>query len=161
ATPAGQALLEDVRERVHKLDLGSRFPVRLSWLAALLPVGGILLAVLAVWYNPTPAQARNDERGPEQPPANPAEIENKLDKLAVRKPTESQPEEKADLSRDRKEIDADLDKLAQQKPANKEQMQKMAAEMTALENKIKDREKALAEKNQALKDQLKNLSKMT
>src|SRR5262249_22013066 len=31
ATPAGQALLADVNQRLAQLDVGSRFPVRMSW----------------------------------------------------------------------------------------------------------------------------------
>src|SRR5262249_13360458 len=43
ATPAGQALLQDATQRVSNLDVGSRFPVRMSWSAALVPVCAVLL----------------------------------------------------------------------------------------------------------------------
>src|SRR5262245_31172005 len=38
ASPAGQALLADVAQKIHDLDVGSRFPVRMSWSVALVPV---------------------------------------------------------------------------------------------------------------------------
>src|SRR5262249_29018719 len=57
ATPAGQALLEDVNHRIGKLDVGERFPVRMSWSATLVPAGAALLAVVAIFYKPNFTQA--------------------------------------------------------------------------------------------------------
>jgi hypothetical protein len=34
ASPAGQALLADVNQRIAEIDVGSRFPIRVSWTAA-------------------------------------------------------------------------------------------------------------------------------
>src|SRR5262249_18628601 len=41
ATPAGQALLADANQRVAELDVNSRFPVRLTWQAALVPAAAL------------------------------------------------------------------------------------------------------------------------
>jgi hypothetical protein len=85
-SPAGQALLADVTERVAKLDVGSRFPLRMSWTAGLVPACAVALALVAIFYQPprSPARARaNDEPTPiaaEQKP----DIDKKVDLL--RKP---------------------------------------------------------------------------
>src|SRR5262249_44614410 len=56
-TPAGQALLADVNQRIHDLDVGSRFPIRLTWTAALVPACAAFLALVAVFYQPIKGQA--------------------------------------------------------------------------------------------------------
>ena len=68
-SPAGQALLADVNQRINDLDVGSRFPVRLSWSAALVPVCAALLAVVAIFYQPIKGQARTTARNTGSEPA--------------------------------------------------------------------------------------------
>src|SRR5262245_60440754 len=46
-TPAAQALLADVNQRIDQLDIRSRFPVRVSWRATAAPVGAAVLAIAA------------------------------------------------------------------------------------------------------------------
>src|SRR5262245_6545140 len=51
---AAQALLADVNRRVAGLDVPARFPVRLSWAAAVVPACAAALVLLAFFYQPGP-----------------------------------------------------------------------------------------------------------
>jgi hypothetical protein len=160
ATAAGQALLEDVNQRVAKIDVADKFPVRMSWQAVLVPVAGVLLALVTLFYQPNTNQANaNSTPEAQQPIANQAEIQKKLEKLA-KKPTEIKSGEPQEKSEKMKEIDSDLDKIVNKQPTNKEQLRQLAKDMTDLEADMKKREKDLKEKQNALKEQLKNLGRM-
>jgi hypothetical protein len=161
ATPAGQALLQDATQRVSGLDVGSRFPVRMSWSTALVPVCAILLAVVALFYEPTKSQAtasiKDDSK---QPPTNAAEIEKKMRDLkkGLREKAEVA---KGEKSEEIQKFEAELDKIANRPHENKEQIKERVREMTELEEAMKGREKELAEKARALKNQLQRMDKMT
>src|SRR5262249_46788777 len=160
STAAGQALLEDVTQRVAKIDVAEKFPVRMSWQAVLVPAAGVLLALVALFYQPNTNQANaNSVEEGKQPVANATEIEKKKEKLA-KKPTEIKPGEPQEKSEKMKEIDAELDKIVHKPSTNKEQLRQLAKDMTDLEADMKKREKELREKSTALKEQLKNLGRM-
>lgn len=158
ASPAGQALLADVNGRLDRLDVGSRFPLRLTWSAALVPVGAALLAVIAVFYEPPRSQAtvarKNDET---QKPSNATEIEKKMRELRRRevKPTEKQRSEEIER------LEQEMLKIANKPRESKEQLRERVKEMTALEDQMKQREKQLADKMQSLRQQLKQMDKMS
>ena len=158
-TPAAQALLADVNHRVGQLDVGSRFPLRVSWAAALAPACAALLAIAAFYYQPAPSLATT---GPGEdsarPVANAAEIEQKINKLK-KKDLERKPNQKA-VSEDLKRIEAELDQIANKPRDTKDQLRERIKEMTALEDLIKNREKDLAEKSRALKQQLQQMDRM-
>src|SRR5262249_39724104 len=87
---AGQALLADVQERVNKLDIAGKFPIFAalrSWSTAFVPAAAVLLALVALFYEPPLSTAKAD--GPDelkQPPANQAEIAQKFNKLTKKPP---------------------------------------------------------------------------
>jgi len=121
ATPAGQALLADVNQRINDLDVGSRFPVRMGWTAVLVPACGALLALVAVFYQPIKSQARTTARNEgTEPAANAADIDRKMQQLkktiAEKKPTE-QPR-----SEELERLIGELDKLASRPRDTKEQI---------------------------------------
>jgi hypothetical protein len=160
STAAGQALLEDVNQRVAKIDVGEKFPVRMSWQAVLVPAAGSLLVLVALFYQPNTNQANaNPVDDGQQPVANQAEIQKKLEKLA-KKPTDSKSGEPQEKSETMQHIDADLEKIVNKPPNNKDQLRQLAKDMTDLEADIKKHEKELREKSNALKEQLKNLGRM-
>jgi hypothetical protein len=160
STAAGQALLEDVNQRVAKIDVAEKFPVRMSWQAVLVPVAAVLLVMVALFYQPNTNQANaNSVDEAKQPIANQADIEKKKEKLA-KKPSEIKPGEPQEKSEKMKEIDADLEKIVNKPTGNKEQLRQLAKDMTDLEADMKKREKELREKSNALKEQLKNLGRM-
>ncbi len=53
ASPAGQALLADVEQRLAAVRVSDRFPVALPWKpAALLPLAGLAVALIVLFWNP-------------------------------------------------------------------------------------------------------------
>jgi hypothetical protein len=157
ATPAGQALLEDANQRVRDLDVGSRFPLRMSWTAALVPACAALLAMIALFYQPSNSQAKagfaNDAK---QPPANAAEIEKKMSELAKKTPRERPPEAKA-KSEELERLEAELEKIANRPRGTKEEIRERLKDMTALEEQMKAMQKEMGEKARSLQQQLKRL----
>ena len=72
STAAAQALLADVNDRVSKIDVGSRFPLRVSWITGLAPAvaaivgaGGLLLPA-AVEPGHHPRNRGEGSRAPER-----------------------------------------------------------------------------------------------
>jgi uncharacterized coiled-coil DUF342 family protein len=160
-TPAAAALLEDVNQRIEKLDVGSRFPVRVSWITTLSPVVAVGLALAAFTYHPTSTQAKPDLTSDEiakSPPANQAEIERKMHDL-IKKKTEK-PLVSKEMAEELKQIDAKLEEIAKRPRNTQEQLRERIKEMTALEDLLKDREREMADKNRALKEKLKQLDNL-
>jgi tetratricopeptide (TPR) repeat protein len=160
-SPAGQALLEDVNERVQRLDVSSRFPVRLSWSAALVPACALLLLFGAFFLEPLKSQAKSngDSTSLDKPPPNAEEIQEKLKRLAAK------PADKKDDTQDKsdklRQIEAELDKLVNKPHDTKQDLRERTEEINDLEAEMKQRQKDLADKNQALKEQLKNLDRFS
>ena len=160
ASPAGQALLADVNQRINNLDVGSRFPIRVGWPAALVPACVALLALVAVFYQPIKSQARTTAHNEATEPApNAADIERKMQQLkksiAEKKPAD-QPK-----SEELERLIGELDKIAGRPRDTKEQIRERVKEMTALEEQMKLREKEMAEKARSLKEQLHRLDAST
>jgi uncharacterized coiled-coil DUF342 family protein len=161
-SPAAAALLEDVNQRIEKLDVGSRFPLRVSWITTLCPVIAAGLAIAAFSYHPTPTQAKTEPTAEEiakSPPANQAEIDQKMHDM-IKKRTEN-PQVSKEMSEELKQIEARLEEIANRPRNTQEQLRDRIKEMTALEDLLKDREKEMAEKNRALKEQLKQLDNLS
>jgi hypothetical protein len=159
-TPAGKALLADVNQRINDLDVGSRFPIRIGWTAALVPACGILLAVVAVFYQPIQSQARTTaHRDGAEPAPNAAEIDRKMQQLK-KTIAEKRPSERA-RSEELERLIGELDKIANRPRDTKEQIRERVKEMTSLEEQMKLREKEMAEKTRSLKEQLRRLDLST
>jgi uncharacterized coiled-coil DUF342 family protein len=154
-TPAAHALLEDVNQRVSHLNVGTGFPVRVSWLTTLAPVCAAVLAAAAFFYQPSPSAATTGTNDSSQPPKNAAEIEQKLSQL--KKKLQERPKSDRPLSQELREIDAKLDEIANRPRATKEQLRDRIKEMTALEDQLQNREKEWADKVRSLKQQLRQI----
>jgi hypothetical protein len=158
-TPAAQALLADVNQRVEKLDVGSRFPVRASWVATVAPACAVVLAIAAFYYQPPSSQATP---GPtaniDQTPKNAEEIEQKINQLKKKAPAR-RPLNRPSAQK-LEEIEAELDKIINRPRATKEQLKDRIKEMTAQEDKLKNLEKELADKSRSLKSQLHQMDQM-
>jgi hypothetical protein len=158
-TAVGQALLADVNQRVDGLDVGARFPVRMTWNAAVLPICVALLAVVALFYQPSQSKATAnipDDRT--QPPPNASEISQKMRELQKKVPERK--EVVKEKSEELKQLESELEKIANRPHETKEQIRERVKEMTALEDTMKGREKEMAEKARALQQQLSRLDKM-
>ncbi len=158
-SPAGQALLEDVNQRIKDLHVGSRFPLRVSWTAALVPVCAALLAVVAIFYDPTNSQvtaSTPDERN--QLPVNATEIDQKMKDL--KKKVREKPAVAKIKSQELEELEAELEKIANRPRGTKEEIRERVKEMTALEKTMQQREKEMAERARSLKKQLERLDSL-
>jgi uncharacterized coiled-coil DUF342 family protein len=159
ASPAAQALLADVNERIDQLDVGSRFPVRVSWLTTLAPACAVVLAVAAFYYQPPSSQANIGPKDPgAEAPKNAAEIEQKIAQLK-KKPAEKARADR-EMSEELRRIEAELDQIANRPRQTKEQLRERVKEMTALEDYLKNRERELTDRSRSLKTQLHQMDQM-
>jgi hypothetical protein len=159
-SPAARALLADVNQRVHGLDVPSRFPVGLSWFA-LAPLGAAgLLAVVAVFYDPAVAAAGSDPAAEQQQAANARQAEQKFARL--KKPlTPSWPKD-SPKSKELKELEQLWEKMLREplNPNDKDKLRERDEKLRPLEQKLKDRIadlKGKAARAAQLKDRLKQL----
>jgi hypothetical protein len=161
ALPAAQALLEDVNQRITKLDIGSRFPLRMSWTAALVPLSVAILALVALFYEPSRshAKAHSVASSLEQPP-NAAEIEQKLTQLS-KKPVHEKASSEKPRSEEIERLEAELEKIASRPHKTKEDIRERVKEMTALEDMMKARANELGEKSRGLQKQLQQLGRLS
>jgi len=158
-TPAGQALLADTNQRIRDLDVRSRFPVALTWMAVA-PVAAALLAGLALLYEPSQSQATvTPKEELSQPPANPTELAQKMNELKKR--NAERREAGKHKSEDLERLEAELEKIANKPRDTKEQLRERIKEMTALEEAMKNREKELSERSRSVKSQLQQMDKMS
>jgi hypothetical protein len=157
-SPAGLALSADVAERVAALDIRSRFPVRLSWRAALVPVGAAALALVAFFCELPPGVASGDSDKDRQQAAAALDIEQKVQELRKKGLKKDRP---PDASRDKELEDAWNKLLDKQIDLNdKEKVREQTRAMRSLEEKIRDRAQDLrpqVEKSQALARELRKL----
>jgi hypothetical protein len=156
STPAGQALLADVNQRVQPLKVAERFPVRLSWSTALVPVCAAVLAVIAVFYEPALGTATTGTgKDAKNAVANAPEIQKQLELLKKAPRTWAKDQDKSEKF---KEIEAAWDKLVNQPldPNNQEKVRERVQAMRDLEEKMKERADNLKSR-QALKQQLGKL----
>ncbi len=159
ATPAGQALLADANARIEPLRLSERFPVRVPRRAVLLPLALVALVLLAVWYKPNlaPPPSGNDPALVEYPLAA-AQIDKALRPL--QRPSEKKPGERP-KSEELQRLEAELDKLAQKPRDTKEQARALVKDLTHAEDEVRKRERELAERADALKDQMKQVERLS
>ncbi|HEY1861972.1 MAG TPA: hypothetical protein VGG61_16540, partial [Gemmataceae bacterium] len=160
ASPAGQALLADVNQRIAEIDVGSRFPVRMSWTAAMVPATALLLAAVAVFYEPPHGQAKTTQ-GDDVAVASATkdEMEKKLDKLA-KKDKQPKPEDppKSDKI---KELDEDIDQLLGKPRDNQDQLRERVKKAGEIEDKIKDDIKNRDDRADAIKEQLQQMDRLS
>jgi hypothetical protein len=156
-SPAGQALLADVNHRVAPLRIRDRFPLRLPRAAALVLLLALVLVLLAFFYEPSVNRGEAAEQQLAAEPAVKVDIERKLRQLQKKGELKSSDRPKsAELQR----LEADLDKLAQKPHETREQAREMVKDLTNAEDQIKKREKELAERADALKEQMRQLDRL-
>jgi hypothetical protein len=157
-SPAGIALLADVNQRVSALTVGTRFPLRLSWTAAVVPLCAALLAVVALFYEPFIDSRRTIASAKNKDTTNPDEIAKKFEDL--KKNTKNPWAKDEPKSKEDQEILKAWDKLISQPldPKDKDQVRERLQALKPLEDLINERMadlKAQAEKNKKFADQLK------
>jgi predicted nucleic acid-binding Zn-ribbon protein len=153
---AGQALAVDVQQRLTAIEVGGKFPIRLSRSAAVIPVCAALLAIVAFFFEPFWSSSHQAKGS--IPVAAAKEIQQQLDNLK-KVPFKNREEEPADAKdKDLKELENAWDKLVKQPPPkNENQIRERVQEMKSLEDRLKDRLDNLKGKTEDLKKQLKNI----
>ncbi len=152
---AAVALLADVDRRVAPLYVSDRFPIKVPWTAALVPAAAIAIVLLAFFYKPALNQAQagkeNDLTDP-QKLVNAAEAQKKLDKIVkkVANPKVDKPQSAAMSN-----IDKELEKLARKPLDTKDDVRDAQKDITGIEDAMKKRDKDLADRNEAFKDEMK------
>jgi uncharacterized coiled-coil DUF342 family protein len=156
SSAAGEALREDVAQRIAALEPTGQFPVRVSWSAAMVPVCAAVLALTASFFEPF--WRAEGSPGKTVPAATAKEIQNQLDnlkKVSLRKIDEQLQTE------DLRELENAWDKLVKQPPPKTEdQIRERIKEMRDIQDKLNDRIKKmkdLAAKNKDLKSQWQKL----
>ncbi|HTU90397.1 MAG TPA: hypothetical protein VMF69_10010, partial [Gemmataceae bacterium] len=159
ASSAGQALIADVDSRLGPLRMRDRFPVSIPWLATLLPVGAVVLVLLAFFYKPalTPTQAGSDQSLVDSPVAK-ARIEKALRPLHrnTAKKLGERPK-----SEELQRLEAELDRLSQKPHDTKEKARELVKDLTNAEDEVRKREKQLADRVDALKEQMKQAERLS
>jgi hypothetical protein len=162
-SPAGRALLADVNERIGPLDVKGRFPVRLTWPAALVPAAAAVLALVALFYEPQPGAAQGGPGADGRARAEAGDIEQKLKEIrkAVAKP---RPRDGSD-GKELKELEDAWNRLLDKRVdlRDTDKVREQVQSMRSLEEKLKDRAgslKAQVEKNQALLRQLQKVAQV-
>jgi septal ring factor EnvC (AmiA/AmiB activator) len=159
ATPAGVALLADAEGRVKHLHVRERFPVGLPWSSALVPAGGIAVALVAFFYHPSFPTAQGETAQNQVAPEKKKEIEKKLEELAKKPRTTVKPEERQ-KSEDLKRLEARLDEIAKKPRDTREQLRDRIKDLTPLEEEFKKLERDRTEKARMLQQQLQAKNKM-
>jgi len=159
-TPAGQALRKDVDQHISGLKVGERFPIRLSWLASMVPVGAAVLALVALFYEP-PVTSASLKKGDDlkKPPVNAAEISQKMDQLKRKIFDPEKPERQ--VSEKLKEFESEMEKIANKPTRTKEEVRERMKEMASLEDRMREHGKQLMDKDTSLKNQLKEMNKQS
>jgi hypothetical protein len=155
----GQALLADANERVANVDVRTRFPVRLSRTALIVPGCGLLLGLVAYFYNPTfsTAEVRQPQQKDERKFVPAREIVQDVNNLKKLTQTDWFKNPKTEEEKKRRQM---IEEALKIDPKNEEQQREQAEKIQQIKNEIKDRLddlKAEQERKKELQDQLKKL----
>jgi hypothetical protein len=160
ATPAGQALLADAEQRANQVRVADRFPVAVPWKpAAMLPVCGAALVLLALLWNPhfVPGSNGGDD---ENPPTEPNQaVEDQMKKLAQAKPAAKKGEDEP-KAEDLKRIEAEIEKFVQKPRDRRDEIQDRIKDATAIEAELQRQQKRQAERADALREALKQAERL-
>ncbi len=153
-TSAGRALVADVNNRVAPLRLAERFPIHLSWSALAVPITALLLVLLSVFYRPHRGgvQASDGNQPLTEDPALKQAIEQKKKDLLP--PPDDKKADKRPRDPDLKKIEGDVAELAQQPTDTKEQANKFIKDAAKAEEALRDAERQMAARNDAVKERL-------
>lgn len=158
-SPAAQALIADANERVARLDVPSRFPVRLSRKALIVPGCAVLLAVVALFYDPNLSTAQADPAKKKEERQFVLAKEVNQDVNNLKKLTQTKWFKNLTGDEDKK-LKEEIEQLLKLDPKSEDQAREMAQKIQQVKNNIQDRiddMKAEQEKKKELQNQLKKL----
>jgi hypothetical protein len=158
--PAALALLADVDRRVAPLYISDRFPIRIPWTAALVPVFAVALLLLAFFYKPNLNQAQTVNSEEEAKKVIDAEeAQKKLEQVA--KKVENRKVADKPQSQAMQNIDKELDQLAHKPLKTNDDVHDAQKDITKVEDLMKKRDKDLADRQESLKEQMKQVERLT
>jgi hypothetical protein len=155
---AGQALIADANERVAKLDVRTRFPVRLSWTALVVPGCALLLGTVAYLCDAIPSSAADVVKKKEERQFVPAK-EVSQDVNNLKKLTQSKWFQNPKTEEEQK-LKEEIAELLKIDPKNPDQERELAQKVQKLKNDLQDRLdnlQAEQQKKKELQDELKKL----
>jgi hypothetical protein len=157
--PVGQALAQDVHDQITRLDTTGKFPLRLRWQTALLPVVAGSLAVLAALFTPSLGTFTWAKNVKTKPGIDAQEIQQQLENLRKASFAPKDPELKSEKL---KELDAEWEKLVNKPldPNNEDKVRERVGEMKALEEQLKRRADELKTQSAKSKDIQQLLEKL-
>jgi hypothetical protein len=161
-SPAGQALLADVSEKLAQLDVTSRFPVRLTWHAALVPVCAIALVLVS--FMQRSAQAGNGESTAAKPPPavaeNATKISEKKKELEKKIEEAKRKAEALDKVKKGEDIDPDLKKILNKPHETPEEIRQGVKELGDLQKQKQDQLNEAADQKRNLEKELQQMKAM-
>jgi hypothetical protein len=154
-TPAGQALLEDVNKRMAALDVPAKFPIRLSWIASVVPVAAAALMLVALFYQPPPTPAKPGQLAERKvTEAEKAERDKKFEQMKPRREITAEEREKSERVQ---EIEAEMEKIANKPRDTEKQVRERMKEINQTMDKAKDYQKD-QNKTKNMQQQLKDIN---
>ena len=160
-SPAALALLADVDRRVAPLTISDRFPIKVPWTAALVPVFAVVLVLLAFFYKPAlnNAQAAKPEEDTDQKLVQADDAKKKLEQM-IKKGEVRQVADKT-KSQEMQNIEKELDKLAHRPFNTKDDIREAQKDVTGIEDAMKKRAKEDAARQEAFKEQMKQVERLS
>ncbi|MCS6976524.1 MAG: hypothetical protein NZM31_05875 [Gemmatales bacterium] len=158
SSPAGVALMEDLRQRITQLDVASRFPVRVPRVAWLIPAAAVLLGLAVHFYNPTITSASSRTTGKVAEAKKDDTVNAALQEL--RQQIAQRRKRLGDFRSEQfQELETDLDRLLEKAENAENDADRQAAieELTRLAAEAAARQKELA-KLSSIQQQLRNNS---
>lgn len=162
SSPAGLALLEDVHDKLARLNVRERFPLRLRGSQVALPCCAAMLAVVALFFTPQLQFNTAQAAAKAKLIAGTKDAQAQLDAL---KKTHFQNEKEKPLSKETQKIEDEIKKLLDKQldPKDENKVRDVVQEMRTLEDKLKERMqelKDLRHKSEELKKTLEQLDKL-
>jgi hypothetical protein len=166
SSPAGQALLQDANQRLEKVAVPGKFPVRIGWRALFIPAQAVAIALLALYPPPILTMIAGGKAKSDDDQANADDAQPKA-KPAIPKTFIKPPIERPNKSEELCQLDAELEKLyaehnkdigkENEKP---EKVRERQEKIANAEEKLKKREQEMAEKFQRLQEQMDKLTEL-
>jgi septal ring factor EnvC (AmiA/AmiB activator) len=157
-SPAGQALLDDANRHTDTITVAAAFPLRPSRIGALVPVAFLFALLAALFCEPAPLP---QDPGAEEASAalsQPNEVARRLRQLSDR-PAVARP--KPASRQEARDIESELERLAAERPTTRGEGRDLLKDLTALEDRMRRQEKALAERADALRQQAAEADRLT
>lgn len=152
-SPAGQALLGDALHRVKNIRVRERFPITLGKHGWLVPSAAGVLALVALFYNPTINTAQGTSENKQLSAADKAALEKKLEALQRPKRDPLVNPERA-KSEDLRKLEAKLDEIAKQPRDTAKQLRERIKDLTPLEEEVKKLERERGDRGRMMQQQL-------